>query len=162
MPFRLVALSFLAACFAGSAAAQEMKQFEIVSACTQTIQRAAIFRDQFDAERYSGLFVEDGVIVIGRNATEGRDAIAERVRNADRSVRDIHFTGSIVVDIGDGDEITAKSYVVIYEGDAPASPGDRSSVSEYLVSEYDDQMVMTDTGCRFIRRQVTIIFDGKG
>ena len=160
MLFRLTTLSFLATCSVSSAAAQEMKQFEIISACTQTIQRSAILRDQFDAEGYSDLFVEDGIIVINGNATEGRDAIAERVRKADRSIRDVHFTGSIVVDVGAGGAITAKSYVVIYEGETPTSPGDRSSVSEYLVSEYDDQMVMTNSGCKFIRRQVTILFDG--
>lgn len=157
---QLTALSVGALCFTGTASAQEMTRFEIISECTQTIQRSAIYRDQLDAERYSNLFVEDGVIVIGSNATEGRDAIAERVRTADPSEMDRHLTGSIVVDIDDSGNITAQSYALIYEGETPESPGSVPA-SEYLMADYDDQMRMTDTGCKFVRRQVTMIFSGE-
>ncbi len=156
---RLTAPGIFALCFSGTASAQEMTRFEIISECTQTIQRSAIYRDQPDAERYSNLFVEDGVIVIGSNATEGRDAIAERVRTSDPSELDRHLTGSIVVDIDDSGSITAKSYALIYEGVTPESPGSVRA-TEYLMADYDDQMVMTDTGCKFVRRQVTMIFSG--
>ena len=156
---QLTALSIVALCFTGAASAQEMTRFEVISECIQTIQRSAIYRDQPDAERYSNLFVEDGVIVIGSNATEGRDAIAERVRTSDPSELDRHLTGSIVVDIDDSGRITAKSYALIYEGVTPESPGSVPA-TEYLMADYDDQMVMTDTGCKFVRRQVTMIFSG--
>ena len=73
---QLAALGSIAPCFTGTASAQDMTRFEIITECTQTVQRSAIYRDQLDAERYSNLFVEDGVIVIGSNATErpGRDS----------------------------------------------------------------------------------------
>lgn len=159
--FQVAGLSIIPVCFAGTSSAQEMTRFETVSECAQAIQRAAIYRDQLDAERYSNLFVEEGVIVISGNATTGKEAIAERVRAADRSEIDRHFTGSIVVDVDDSGSITAKSYVVIYEGKTPESPG-RVPVEEFLMSEYDDQMRMTDNGCKFIRREVTTIFPGGG
>ncbi len=157
---QLAALGSIALCFTGTASAQDMTRFEIITECTQTVQRSAIYRDQLDAERYSNLFVEDGVIVIGSNATEGRDAIAERVRTSDPSEIDRHLTGSIVVDIDGAGNITAQSYALIYEGETPESPGSVPA-SEYLMADYVDQMRMTDTGCKFVRRQVTIIFSGE-
>jgi len=157
---RYFSLSAVVVCVSEPGMAQEMPHHEITSECTQTIQRAAIFLDRLDAEKYSDLFVQEGVIVINDNATEGRDAIAERVRTADRSELDIHFTGSIVVDVAESESISATSYAIIYEGERPDTPG-RVPVLEYLVADYEDQMRMTDAGCKFVRREVRIIFSSE-
>lgn len=141
--------------------AQELTELEIITECTQTIQRSAIYLDQGDAERYSNLFVEDGAIVINGNATESRNAIAERVRSGDPSELDRHFNGSIVIDVEESGAITAKSYALVYEGEAPESPGP-VAISEYILVDYDDQMRMTNTGCKFVRRELATIFDSEG
>ena len=160
-PIQIAGLSIIAMCFTATASAQEMTRVNIISECTQAIEQSAHYRDQLDAERYSNLFVEEGVIVISGNATTGKEAIAERVRTADTSEIDRHFTGSIVVNVDDSGSITAKSYAVIYEGETPESPGP-VPVTEYLMAEYNDQMRMTDAGCKFVRREVTPIFRGGG
>lgn len=148
--------SFVLGC-ANTLSAQEYSRVEILTECTHTIQLSAVYRDQFDAERYSNLFVEDGAIVINGNPTEGRDAIAERVRGADQSIIDRHFTGSITIEIGDSGDINAKSYALVYEGEVPEAPA-RAQISEMLFADYDDELRMTDEGCKIVHRQVTMVF----
>jgi len=140
--------------------AQEMDRYMVIAECTDTINRYAHTRDQLDAEGHGNLFTEDGEFVFGGSTTTGREAIAQRIRDADASQMTRHMSGSIVVEIDDNDGITAHSYFHVYQADRPESPGP-VPVGSYLFVEYDDEMRMTGTSCEIARRTFTLVFMGQ-
>ena len=71
-----------------------------------------------------------------------------------------HMSGSIVVSIDDNDGVTAHSYFYVFQADRPDSPGPLPAES-YLMVEYDDELRMTDAGCKFAKREFKIIFMGQ-
>jgi uncharacterized protein (TIGR02246 family) len=158
--FLLVAAS---AAFLGqtdTVSAQEMDRYMVIAECTDTINRYAHTRDQLDAEGHGDLFTEDGEFVFGGSTTTGREAIAQRIRDADESQMTRHMSGSIVVEIDDNDGITAHSYFHVYQAERPESPGP-VPVGSYLFVEYDDEMRMTGTRCKIARRTFTLVFMGQ-
>ena len=149
---RIWALFVLATAFAalgqtGVLSAQEMDRHEVITECTDTINRYAHTRDQLDAEGHANLFTEDGEFEFGGSTTTGREAIAQRIRDNDGSQMTRHMGGSIVVSIDDNGAITAHSYFHIFQADRSEAPGP-VPVGSYLVVEYDDEMRMTAPAAR--------------
>jgi hypothetical protein len=155
-----IATGVAALASAGVASAQGMDRYKVIAECTDTINRYAHTRDQLDAEGHASLFTEDGEFDSGGGTTTGREAIAQRIRDADRSAMTRHMSGSIVVSIDDNDGITANSYFYVYQAARPETPRP-VPVGSYLMVEYDDEMRMVGTSCQFAKRSFTLIFMGQ-
>jgi hypothetical protein len=72
--------------------AQGLDRYKVIAECTDTINRYAHTRDQLDAEGHASLFAEDGEFEFGGATTTGREAIAQRIRYADRSAMTRHMS----------------------------------------------------------------------
>lgn len=140
--------------------AQGITMTNVTAECTRTMQLYAHYIDHLDADAYANLFVEDGVFILGRDEFVGREAIAQWVREDDGRLIGRHMTGSIVIDADESAGITARSYVFVYRGERPATPGP-VPLTGYVMAEYQDQLRMTDSGCKFVRRVVTPVFIGE-
>lgn len=147
----------MAAVCASGVTAKEMTPENIVSQCTSTINQYAHYRDQLDAEKWAGLFTENGVFVFPGMTLTGRKAIAKRIRDNDGSTISRHLTGSIDITVDDNNNITARSYVYVYQADKQSSPAPVPA-SKYIVAEYHDDLRLTSSGCKFARREAKIIF----
>ena len=145
---------------AGDASAQEIDRYKIITECTDTINRYAHTRDQLDAEAHAALFTEDGVFETGGAPAVGRQAIAQRLRDADPNAMTRHLSSSIVVSVEDGGDITADSYFYVLQAARP-SPPRPVAVGSYLMVEYHDEMRMTDNGCQIAKRAFNLIFIGQ-
>jgi len=155
----VLAMGFAVLVQPGVLSAQGLDRYQVIVECTDTINRYAHTRDQLDAEGHASLFTDDGVMEFGGSIT-GREAIAQRLRDNDGSAMTRHMSGSIVVSIDDNDGITAHSYFHVFQANRPDSPGPLPAES-YLMVEYDDDLRMTDTGCKFAKREFKIIFMGQ-
>ena len=144
----------------GIASAQALDRYKVIAECTDTINRYAHTRDQLDAEAHANLFTEDAVFESGGTTTNGRKAIAQRIRDTSRSAMTRHMSSSIVVSIDDRNAITARSYFHVLQATRPEPPRP-IPVDSYLMVEYHDQMVMTDAGCKIAKRRFDLVFAGK-
>ncbi len=93
--------------------------------------------DGGDADRWAGMFTEDGSLDAAGRVFAGRE---ELVRFAEGVHGMRHVVVNPVVEVS-GDTATVEAYVVVYRGLTPT-----------VIGTYEDRLVRTTAGWRFHRR----------
>jgi uncharacterized protein (TIGR02246 family) len=98
--------------------------------------------DAGDAEGFANTFVPDGALeIVGGPVIAGHEALRDMCRSTPRTVG--HVTVNAVVTV-DGDRATQRCTLLVL---------DRSSPPKLMATgSYDDDLVRTDEGWRFVRR----------
>lgn len=122
--------------------------------CADLVIDYAHYRDNFNANAFAELFTEDGVLIIGENRWEGRDAIRARIEALDNGTTIRHHMSSIRISPVDADHATGVSYVVIYS--APAGSNEITGPS--LIGDYIDSYVRTEDGWKIAHRELKTTF----
>lgn len=122
--------------------------------CADLVIDYAHYRDSFNANEFANLFTEDGVLVIGENRWEGRDAIRARIEALDNGTTIRHHMSSIRISPIDADHATGVSYVVIYS--APSGTNEITGPS--LIGDYIDSYVRTEDGWKIAHRELKTTF----
>lgn len=112
-------------------------------------------RDNYDAESFANLFTEDGVLIIGNNRWEGRDAIRARIEALDSRTTIRHHMSSIRITQIDDNHASGVSYAVIYS----SPPGSNEISGPALIGDYVDQYVRTEAGWKISHRELKSIFN---
>lgn len=138
----------------------ELDRWVIVSACQQTILRAAAAADAGDAAALANLFTVDAVLERPNAAPlQGRDAIrlAYAGRPAERITR--HLVTNTLVDVISLDKAHASSLVLLWTGSRNDEAGahGRPADARQLVGEFEDDLVATDEGWRIARREAEFV-----
>lgn len=128
---------------------------EIHDACSALVISYAQYRDNYDAVSFAELFTEDGVLIIGANRWNGRDAIRARIESLDSRTTIRHHMSSIRITRIDEDHATGVSYAVIYS----APPGSNEISGPALIGDYVDQYVRTEDGWKISHRELKSIFN---
>lgn len=134
--------------------AQTFAADNVSTDCAELVIDYAHYRDNFNANAFAELFTEDGVLVIGENRWEGRDAIRARIEALDNGTTIRHHMSSIRISPIDADHATGVSYVVIYS--APAGGNEITGPS--LIGDYIDSYVRTEDGWKIAHRELKTTF----
>jgi uncharacterized protein (TIGR02246 family) len=110
--------------------------------------------DDGDAEGFAATFTEDGVMeVTGGFTVSGRAALEQMCLNTPYGI--VHVTVDPVVEV-DGDRAVQETTVLVLQRPKPdAAPEERTS-SLFRTGRYRDELVRTDGGWRFARRNATL------
>lgn len=113
--------------------------------------RYAMYADASAGEAYATLFAENGEIVMGSLRITGRPALARRISS--KGNQTIHLQGSPVLVQLSADRMVAHTPVIlgVRANHVSSGPG-RPEPPTFSFSFYDDELVRTSSGWRFIRR----------
>jgi uncharacterized protein (TIGR02246 family) len=134
---------------------------DIVAACEQLVIQYAGARDTMDREGFVGTFTQDGVLILGSQHLEGRDAIREQTNNWPENDVARHLMTNI--DITPVDETTATgiSYVLVIGDEREEGATGPMTVSGFrMMGEYHDEFRLTDDGWKISRRELSVTFIG--
>lgn len=129
-------------------AMSEVERWSAVTACRDTVARAARLADLQDHEALAALFTEDAELQRpGGEWMRGRAAILEAYRSRPSRKLTRHLIAGTVVDLLTGDKARAVSTVLLLSGrhDDPVGPFGRSAHGPLVVGEFDD-MLSRDSG----------------
>ena len=129
---------------------------EVEEACTALVLDYAYYRDRPDAESFANVFARDAVLVVLDQEFVGRDAIAERLRNAASGPLFRHMMSTIRIFPADDNKASGVSYVTVYSAAAGDMP--RALGQPLAVGEYHDQFVRTASGWKIQRREFVPVF----
>ena len=116
---------------------------------TQLIHRYNQAADSGDGAVFASTFVAEGLIELPDEdpiaGTEALSAFGDAVPNTVPGAR--HWVNNIVVDVED-EIATARTYLIVVIAGSPPAP--------MLSGIYQDELVRTDDGWRFVKRSVTV------
>jgi hypothetical protein len=113
--------------------------------------RYAMYADASAGEAYAALFAENGEIVMGSLRITGRPALAQRINS--KGNQTIHLQGSPVLVQLSADRMVAHTPVILGARANQASSGvGRPEPPTFSFSFYDDELIRTSSGWRFVRR----------
>jgi len=148
----------------GSVQAQSLSKNEVLMIKAEIdvlVNEYAYYRDTKDAVAYASLFAEDGKLVIGGNAVEGRAAIQKRVEDANQESVGMHMMATGIVDVLDANNATGVHYAAVFsitpdEGaDASAAIPNSGPITQ---GKYTDKYVNTDEGWKIAERSFTRVY----
>lgn len=117
--------------------------------------RAIDFRDYDD---FVMLFVEDGILDLGR-PMHGRTTISESIASRPDNLRSRHVLSNIFVDVVDTDHARGITYLTLYRSLAATSPQEPiESALPAAVGHYQDQFIRSTDGWRFQTRKLHLAF----
>ena len=125
--------------------------------CLKLIATYAIAADSHDAERFVGIFAEDGQWIRPKASIAGHAALRAFMLQRPRSVLSRHVSTNALVDVTGPDTARGISYAIVYKheghegGEAPLD-GPESIV------EYRDEFIRTPDGWRIAVRRSTSVF----
>lgn len=132
---------------------------EIRSEILQLVNDYAIYRDRSDAKNYSSLFAVDGCLTVRGNELCGREALYQRLANADGSRVSMHVMSSSQITIIDRDNATGVHYAAVYGGARTENQEGPIPVSGFAVlGQYHDHYVRTADGWKISKRIMRPIF----
>lgn len=113
--------------------------------------RYAMYADASAGEAYAALFAENGEIVMGSLRITGRPALAQRINS--KGNQTIHLQGSPVLVQLSADRMVARTPVVLgARAKAVSSGTGLPEPPTFGFSFYDDELIRTPSGWRFVRR----------
>lgn len=127
-------------------------------ACERLAVAYAAAVDGGDADAAAACFVADGVLEMpGGRRFDGRDAIAQRVRDQSADQVSRHVLSNFALRLtGDG-RVAGRCLLTLYRATRTA-PGPLPLHGPYLVGEYDDEYRRTADGWRLARRTLRTVF----
>jgi hypothetical protein len=133
-----------------------LQRLEDIDAIWRLCQRYRRHLDERDFAAYSQLFVEDGVWIGNLGSATGPAEIEQLLirtleRHEDPAERHLHLVDNAVIEV-DGDTGTAESTWVYLSRDFRDNP------VLSLIGSYKDQLVRTDDGWMFKRREAYLDF----
>lgn len=144
------------------AAADELKADEIAEIkrdIQQLVNDYAIYRDRHDAKGYSSLFAEDGCLTVRGNKLCGREALFERLANADASSVSMHIMTTSQVTVIDHHNAQGVHYAAVYTGTRTENKEGAIPVSGFSVlGQYHDRYVKTADGWKIKERVMQPVF----
>jgi uncharacterized protein (TIGR02246 family) len=129
--------------------------------CERLVYRYCHVIDHGEAARVADLFTEDGVWAAGRNASEGRAAIAAafQARQANVARMSRHVCSTPLIEVIDESNAQGVTYIQLYrhDGDPERRISPIADLPE-VVGEYRDVFVRAAEGWRFRRREFVTAF----
>ena len=160
--FTKLTLVFLLATF-GSVQAQSLSHAEVMAIKAEIsvlVNEYAYHRDNKDAVAYANTFAEDGKLVIGGNAVEGRAAIQKRVEGANQESVGMHMMATGYVEVIDANNATGTHYAAVY-GAAPVEGAEGQPIEitgPITQGKYTDKYTNTAEGWKLAERSFTRVY----
>ncbi len=144
------------------AAADELKADEVAQIkrdIQQLVNDYAMYRDRLDAKGYSSLFAEDGCLTVRGNKLCGREALYERLANADPSGVSMHVMTTSQITVIDPNNAEGVHYAAVYTGTRTENQEGAIPVSGFSVlGQYHDRYVKTADGWKIKERVMQPVF----
>jgi hypothetical protein len=137
-------------------------QSKVITQCTQLVYDYAYYRDRWDAENYSQLFMENGYLVFPDGKTfKGRETLRKRVLEESGTEISHHHMTSIKILPVDEKSATGVSYLYILQAPSDAEVGALGVPAPSMVAsaEYHDDYILDGQRCRFASRKIKFVFD---
>lgn len=138
-----------------------MEEFFIKAQIKELVDRYAIARDNLDAQEYANTFAEDGALVIGGNAVQGRDVIAARVEAANPNSIGMHIMSTSQITVIDAENATGIHYATVYGATADDSheAGSVIAVPGFVAQgKYFDKYELTEEGWKIAERRFERVY----
>lgn len=154
---------FILSLTASNAAEISFDQTKAIKAeIKQLVDDYGYYRDSYNAEGYANVFSEDGKFTFRGKVYQGREVLAQRIRDYDPSGVSMHMMSSSHVEIIDANNASGIHYAAIYSKtpEEPLEKGAMISVNgPAVIGKYADKYVLTDDGWKISERMFTPIFN---
>ena len=135
----------------GEQTAERMAAEDAERACTRLIMDYAVYRDAGEARRYADLFTENGSLSLLGQTWQGRDAIYERMVNAEPQ-RSVHLMSTVRVYPESQTTARGVSYAEVYiEGETDSGPVETAGFM--AIGRYIDRFERTPEGWKIAERR---------
>lgn len=141
-------------CISPCALSTELDDEAIRKACTQTVNRYFIDRDQLNGEAVAQLFTADGSMTLSGKDYTGHPAIKDYVDGASPKIA--HHLTTSHIDTG-GTSVTGTHYVLINTVLPPQVTKTEQSQKVLISGKYSDVYRVNEGGCKFARRTLDIL-----
>ena len=127
-----------------------------LDACEQAVLDYAYYRDRPDADNVAKLFTSDGTFKMAQDVFSGRDAIHQRIKDAEGGPVFRHMMSTIHIEQSGEDTARGVSYATVYL----APPGELPiTITDFAaLGEYHDEFVRQGEGCLIRNREFIQVF----
>ncbi len=131
-----------------------LQRLEIREACERLALDYSFFADGQRMDEWSGLFAEDGELVLFGQTYRGPAAIRAAVgAGRGASALSVHAITNHRIDVVSETDATATVYIIVYAGERKdGGPASAPAIAPAMVGTYHDAYRKTASGWKFARR----------